>query len=263
MKKSNNKEQNKVLKIQNKETKEQNKDLTEQNTAIRKQLEELAEPDFQSFTSRLLPGVSNVMGVRLPNLRKMAKEIAKGDWKAYLDYASDESFEEIMLQGMVIGYIKQSLCEVIPYIAKFVNKIDNWSVCDSFCSGLKITKEYREEMWNFLKPYFRKSGEYEVRFGVVMLLNYYQEEEYIAPVCELFDEIKHEGYYVKMAVAWAISIYYIHFPEAMEGYLRNNKLDEFTYKKALQKICESRAVETTKKEEIRKLRKVSIETKIM
>ena len=88
-----------------------------------------------------------------------------------------------------------------------------------------------------------------------MLLNYYLEEEYIEPVCKIFDEIEHDGYYVKMAVAWTISIYYVHFPEAIEGYLRNNKLDEFTYKKTLQKICESRAVDHKKKEQIRELKK--------
>lgn len=236
--------------------KRQNKESNEQNRIIREQIEALAEPEYQVFTSRLLPGVSNIIGVRLPILRKMAKEIVKGDWRTYLEYASDESFEEIMLQGMVIGYVKQSLYEVIPYIAKFVEKIDNWSVCDSFCCGLKITKDYREDMWDFLEPYFHKQGEFEVRFGVVMLLNYYLEEEYIEPVCKIFDEIEHDGYYVKMAVAWTISIYYVHFPEAIEGYLRNNKLDEFTYKKTLQKICESRAVDHKKKEQIRELKSI-------
>ena len=241
---------------------EQNIEINQRNSKIRKQIEVLAETDYKAFTSRLLPGVSNILGVRLPNLRKMAKEIAGRDWRTYLDYASDESFEEIMLQGLVIGYVKQALCEVIPYIEKFVNKIDNWSVCDSFCSGLKIAKENREEMWNFLKPYFHKQGEFEVRFGVVMLLNYYLEVEYIEPVFKIFDEIEHDGYYVKMAVAWAISIYYINFPETIEEYLRNNKLDEFTYKKALQKICESRAVDTVKKAQIRELKRVSFETNV-
>ena len=231
-----------------------NSTYKEQNRRIREQIEKLAEPEYQAFTTRLLPGVRNIIGVRLPSLRKMAKEIAKGDWRVYLDYASDESFEEIMLQGMVIGYVRGAINEVIPYIEKFVYKIDNWSICDSFCTGLKITKDYKEEMWNVLKPYFHKQGEFEVRFGVVMLLNYYLDEEYIKPVCKMFDEIEHDGYYVKMAVAWAISIYYIHYPEAMEEYLRNNKLDEFTYKKALQKICESRAVDNKKKEQIRKIK---------
>lgn len=253
------KEQDKVNKELNRENKKLTREIKEQNTQIRKKIENLVEPDYQAFTSRLLPGVSNILGVRLPNLRKMAKEIAKGDWRTYLDYARDESFEETMLQGMIVGYVKDDLCEVIPYIAKFVNKIDNWSVCDSFCSGLKITTEYREEMWNFLKPYFHKKGEFEVRFGIVMLINYYLEEDYVEPVCSIFDEIEHDGYYVKMAVAWAISIYYIHFPKTMEVYLRNNKLDEFTYKKSLQKICESRAVDPIKKGQIRKMKKVSFE----
>ncbi|WP_455714244.1 DNA alkylation repair protein, partial [Anaerosporobacter sp.] len=200
----------------------------EQNKDIRAKIEELSEPEYQVFTSKLLPGVSNIIGVRLPKLRKIAKEIAKGDWRTYLEYASDESYEEIMLQGMVIGYVKGSLQERIPFIEKFVEKIDNWSVCDSFCSGLKVTKIYSEEMWLFLQSFFQMQGEFEVRFGVVMLLNYYLDEAYIEPVCKIFDTIRHDGYYVKMAVAWAISINYVKFPEAMETYLKRNKLDDFT-----------------------------------
>lgn len=226
-----------------------------QNREIREEIKALSESEYQVFTSKLLPGVSNIIGVRLPKLRRIAKEIAKGDWRKYLDYASDESYEEIMLQGMVIGYVKCPLHELLIFIEKFVHKIDNWSVCDSFCSGLKITKMYKEEMWYFLQSYFQKQEEFEVRFGVVMLLNYYLDEAYIEEVCKIFDYIKHDGYYVKMAVAWAISIYYIRFPEAMESYLKNNKLDDFTYQKALQKICESRAVDSSKKEQIRRMKK--------
>ena len=51
------------------------------------------------------PGTSNILGVRLPILRKLAKKIIRGDWRAYLASAQDQSFEEIMLQGMVIGYV--------------------------------------------------------------------------------------------------------------------------------------------------------------
>lgn len=227
----------------------------QQNREIREKIDALAEPQYQTFTSKLLPGVSNIVGVRLPNLRKIAKEVAKGDWRTYLNNAVDEYYEEIMLQGMVIGYVKSPLQELIPFIERFVHKIDNWSVCDSFCSGLKVTKIHKEEMWHFLQSYFQKQGEFEVRFGVVMLLNYYLDEAYIEPVCKIFDDIRHDGYYVKMAVAWAISIYYIRFQKAMESYLKSNKLDDFTFQKALQKICESRAVDNMTKERIRKIKK--------
>lgn len=74
--------------------------------SIHEQLLALSEPEFQKFSSSLLPGTSNILGVRLPILRKLAKKIIRGDWRAYLASAQDQSFEEIMLQGMVIGYVR-------------------------------------------------------------------------------------------------------------------------------------------------------------
>ena len=101
---------------------------------IRKQLDMLSEPDFREFTAGLMPGVRNVLGVRLPALRRIAKQEARGNWKEYFEQALDDSYEEIMLQGMVIGYLKEDLDVVQGLIRDFVPKIDNWSVCDSFCS---------------------------------------------------------------------------------------------------------------------------------
>ncbi|MCK6075056.1 DNA alkylation repair protein [Paenibacillus silvae] len=226
---------------------------------IRTQLLSLAEPEYQKFAASLIPNISNVMGVRLPAVRKIAKQIAAGDWRTYLDTAKDEYFEEVMLQGMVIGHVQAELDELLTRIAAFVPKIDNWSVCDSFCAGLKYTKVHTEAMWNFIQPYLKSEKEYDIRFGVVMLLNFYLEQPYIHQVLPLLDQIKHEAYYVKMAVAWAISIAYVKQPEATMPYLRHNTLDDFTYNKALQKITESYRVTPEDKQVIRSMkRKVKV-----
>lgn len=222
---------------------------------IRKQIFELIDTDYQKFSAALIPTINNVLGVRLPELRKIAKKIAKGDWRTYLKTAKDEYFEEIMLQGMVIGYIKTDIEERLFYVASFVPKIDNWSVCDSFCTGLKSTKENKERVWAFLQPYLSSKNEYEIRFGVVMLLNYYIETEYIERVLKLLDRVKHEGFYAKMAVAWAASICYVKLPGPTMAYLRNNTLDDFTYNKALQKITESNRVDKETKSLIRSMKR--------
>ncbi len=118
---------------------------------IKSQLLTLAESDYQKFSSRLLPGTKNILGVRLPYLRKIAKQIAKQEGLSYFDHASDSSFEELMLQGMVIGYLQQyPIEEILSLIANFVPKIDNWSTCDSFCTGLKIAKQYKKRYGNLL-----------------------------------------------------------------------------------------------------------------
>ena len=101
--------------------------------------------------------------------------------KLIIQQAESEYFEEIMLQGMVIGYVKTDIDEILRYVADFVPKIDNWSVCDSFCTGLKFTKTNMEKVWDFLQPYLVSTEEYEIRFGVVMLLDFYLEEAYINP----------------------------------------------------------------------------------
>jgi hypothetical protein len=69
------------------------------------------------------------------------------------------------------------------------------------------------------------------------------------------DAIKHPGYYVKMAAAWAISLCYIKFPRITMDYLQNSSLDDFTYNKALQKIIESYQVNQDTKKIIRSMKR--------
>ncbi len=216
----------------------------------------LAETDYQRFNSKLLPGVNHILGVRLPHLRKLAKKIAKQDWKYFLETAEDTYFEEIMLQGMVIGYASpDTVEELFPYIRKQVSKIDNWSTCDSFCNGLKITDRYQDSMWEFLQEFFQSEKEFDIRFAVVMGLNYYINNEYKDRFLLLLDRICHEGYYVKMAVAWAISMIYIKYPKDTLNYLHNCHLDDFTYNKSIQKVRESLQVSKEEKEYLKSIKR--------
>ncbi len=224
---------------------------------VRTLLESLAEPDFQAFMAKLTPNVpkEKMLGVRIPKLRKLAKEIAKGDWMAYLNSAKEDTFEEVMLQGLVIGYVKAELSEIFTLVEAFLPKIDNWAVCDSFCSSLKIAKKYPQKIWEFIVPYLKDTRPYYIRFGVVMLLDYYTDQEHVKEGLELLDQIRHEDYYVKMAVAWAVSIYYIKLPNETLAYLQQNNLDNFTYNKALQKITESFQVSKDTKQMIRSMKR--------
>ncbi len=228
---------------------------TYDNTWIREQLEQLKEPEYQAFTARLLPGVEPILGVRLPELRKIAKKLAKDSWQEYLVQASNDSMEEIMLQGMTLGYARGTLQEKKCYLRKFIPKIDNWSVCDSCCATIKLAKEQPQEMWEFLQEYLHSEKEFEIRFGLVQLLDYYVNQEYLAGVLKEIDSISNKAYYVQMAQAWAVSICYREFPEETEPFLKQNHLDDFTYNKALQKITESLKISKAKKEYIRSLKR--------
>lgn len=222
---------------------------------IKERIQELADEDYQKFTSSLCPNVDHILGVRLPLLRELAKEIAKGDWRDYIATTQNEYFEEIMLEGMLLGCVKADIEEILIYVDDFIPKIDNWSVCDSFCSSLKITNKHHARVWEFLQPYFFSNNEFELRFAIVMLLNYYIDDRHINDVLTLLDQVKHEGYYVKMAVAWAISICFVKYPEKTIAFLEDNNLDNFTYNKALQKIIESLRVDKATKNLVRSMKR--------
>ncbi len=225
------------------------------DTTIQQQLAALAEPEYQKFSSRLLPGISNILGVRLPMLRRLAKQISHEDWRVYLAQAQDTSFEEVMLQGLVIGCAPMELSEAFEWISWFLPKINNWSVCDSFCNSLKIAQRYPEDFWQFLLPCLRSQQEYIVRFGAVMLLEYYIHPQRIEQVLYQLEQAKHPGYYARKAVAWAVSICYIRLPKETMPFLLENQLDDFTYRKALQKIIESQKIDPAAKVKIQALRR--------
>ena len=223
---------------------------------IQEEIFKLADEDYKKFHSSLCPNTDNIIGVRVPILRDFAKKMYKEqNWKEYLEF-EPVYYEEKVIQGMLIGFdTKEELKIIQEYIKNFVPVIDSWAVCDTFVAGLKITKKYPKEMWQFIQKYLKSSKEFELRFGIVMLLDYYITEEYIDEVIEVLDKIEHDGYYVKMAVAWAISVCYIKFPEKTSKYLINDNLDNFTHNKAIQKAKESYRVSKEDKEKLEKLRK--------
>lgn len=205
------------------------------------------EDSYQKFSSALLPNIDNVLGVRLPKLRKFAKNLLKEDYESFLNHACTY-FEETMLQGMLIGLIKEHADIKLNRIKNFLPKINNWSICDSFCCGLKFTKDNQKRVWDFISPLTQSEKEYEVRFAVVMMLNYFVNEQYIDSVLEHLKNICHRGYYAKMAAAWALSICYVHFPKKTEKVLKSLQDNEIKTK-AVRKICES--LQVSKEEKIR------------
>ncbi len=223
---------------------------------IKQQLINMQDKQYKKFHSKLCPGTNNIIGVRVPVLRNYAKQLLKQyEFKILMKNIGDEYYEEIMLQGMLIGLVKEDFSTIMESIKKFIPKIDNWAICDVFCAGLKITNKNKEIMWNFICSYLESDKEFEIRFGVVMLLDYYIEEKYLKQVFEKFDEIKNTSYYVQMAVAWAISICLVKYYEETLLYLKSAKLDKFTYNKALQKGIESYRLSKEQKQILRDMKK--------
>jgi 3-methyladenine DNA glycosylase AlkD len=222
---------------------------------IRMALKEKADEKYRKFSSGLLPGTESILGVRLPALRSLAKKLARQDWRKTLNQIADDSFEEIMLQGMMIGYVDCPTDERLKLIRHFVPKIDNWSVCDSFCSGLKFVKDEQERVWRFLQPYLTSELEFEQRFGAVMLLDYYIDDEWLDRTLSALEQLSAEKYYAQMAVAWAMAECYLRFPERVWPVLKEARLAPEIQQKALQKIIESRKISPDMRAAIRALKK--------
>lgn len=179
---------------------------------IEKDLIELADEKYKKFHSSLCPNTDNILGVRTPILKDYAKNLIKENPDLNIREVGNEHYEEIMLQGIIIG-LKNNLSfeQLKKEIEYFVPKIYNWAICDIFCSSLKITKKYKKEMKQIIKKYLKSSREFEIRFAIVMILNYYIDEENLQEDFKIFENIKSADYYVQMAIAWALSMCLIKF----------------------------------------------------
>ena len=208
--------------------------------AFKKRLLSLADAQYQQFSAKLLPGISTpILGVRLPALRSLAKELARKHGAQALALLTEDTLEELMLQGMVIGELKDGPESVFALIKQFVPKINCWSVCDSFCTSLKIARRFPQETWALLAPYFKDTREYYFRFAAVTALAHFTKEPYAKELFTLLNNCPAKGFYAKMAVAWAVSVLCVHQPQQTLAFLKQDQLDDFTHNKAIQKIGES------------------------
>lgn len=208
----------------------------------------LQDKKYKEFHSKIIPGLNNVIGIRMPILRTIAKDIVKGNWKSYLTICKDQYYEELMIQALIIGIVKVDYQSFLKIFDTFVNKIDNWGICDSFCAGLKRSKLFHNDFYNYLSPYISSTNPWYIRTCLVIMLFHYIDEEHIHDILNRCDNIECDDYYVKMATAWLISICYIKYPEPTHHYLSiNNKLDKWTFNKAIQKIRESRRISANTK----------------
>lgn len=261
---------------------------------IRRKLMEKAETEYRDFSASLIPESKPLLGVRLPILRVMAKELVKTtDWKLEIDSYEGEYedvyFEEVMLRGIIIGYgaKKEKPEMVLQRLKDFIPHIDNWSVCDSFCNSFTFAAANRELVWEFLQPYLFSEKEFEVRVAVILLLNQYLKYDkngkkisrkrvismtdvvtdtskenqenypYLERILSALNREYTQGYYAQMAAAWTTAEAFVTFPYETIQMLQNDcKMDMWTYNKALQKICESRNPDMDVKQMIKVMKKI-------
>lgn len=222
---------------------------------LRKQLFQLQDLKYQKFHSNLCPGVSNIIGVRTPDIRKIVKKLLKEDFITYITTPDKKYYEEIMIEGLLIAESKISFIEKVKYLDEFIPKINCWAITDICAASFKLKKDELNSLWNYLKKYENIKQEYELRFMIVMWMDHYLIDDYIDEVLRKIDSIHSSYYYVNMAIAWLISVSYIKYPDITLKYLKNSNLDDRTYNKAIQKIIESNRVSKEEKEKFRKMKR--------
>ncbi len=215
----------------------------------------LQDLKYKEFHSKLILD-NNLIGVRTFELKKIAKYIAQNDYKEFIKCNKHEFYEENVIHGLILGYLKLDFLSLKPYIDEFLKYINNWAVCDLTVSNLKIFKNNNFKKIGFkeVKKYINNPNPWINRFGYVLILTYYINDDYIDKIFKLCENYK-DYYYVKMAIAWLISICYIKYKEKTIIFLKNNKLDNWTYNKTIQKIIESNRVSNSDKDILRKMKK--------
>lgn len=223
--------------------------------ALTAHLLSLKDPDYKAFHQKLIPDVKNFIGVRTPAVKALAKEIAKGDAESFLQVSQKDYYEQTMLEGLVIGAAKCDIDTFWERALLFAPKIDNWAVNDSFCAAAKIVDKHLFESLPNIDRLLLDENPWCVRAGLILLLDHYVREEWIDEVLCRCALPFPDHYYVKMGLAWLLSICYVKFEDKTMAFLKDFPLDDFTYNKALQKIIESNRVPKEKKDEIRKMKR--------
>ena len=214
--------------------------------------------ELESISPKTKPknvyGFNNYYGVRLPELRKIAKLIVNE--KRY-DYFSEEhdSFEELTIHAYAIGYLKEDINICLNYVKDFIKRIDNWSVSDSLCQSMKFARKYPKEVFEFLKSMKESNNEWEIRVIAVTFLSHFLVDDYIDEVIQILDELNRPSYMAQMGIAWAYATIMAKYPDKMFDYLKKSSLDDWTYNKAISKMIESFRVKEEYKEQLKNMKR--------
>ena len=211
-------------------------------------LKSISEESYKEFNSKIIFTNYEMLGIRLPKLRVLTKEIFNNDYKCFLN-VNITYYEEAMLYLLVIALIKD-IDELMLYFPNALDLIDNWALCDSFCGSLKIVINNKEYFLKVIDKLLNSDKTYNVRVGLVLLLNYYISEEYLDLIFKYLDNINSDEYYINMAEAWLLCEIFIKYQSYGLKYLENNKLNNFTINKTISKIRDSYRVNEDVKDKI-------------
>lgn len=226
--------------------------------ALNEELTSLAvgNKEYARFNQRIVNTNKKVLGVRTPDLRRLAKQYARGvgyfDIEQYLHSVDRRAYEHVMLGGMLINYAKLGDAEMIRLAKQYLKLVDSWAEIDMFAQK---RKKFDEKLWwDFASKSVEPPDEFVVRYGVIEMMSNFLNEKYINEVFAKLRKIAHDGYYVRMGMAWLYASAAINFYDLTLGEIKNVNLNPWTKKKALTKMLESYQFTSEQKEQIRSLR---------
>lgn len=222
---------------------------------ITKALFDLQDEEYRKFHAKLIPTIDfdKIIGVRTPQLRKYAKEVAKQPYaKEFLSELPHTYYEENNLHSALINLLYKDVEELLDKVEEFLPYIDNWATCDMMSP--KTFKKNLPLVYERVKKWIKSDNTYTVRFGIVTLLGYFLDDAFEPEMLKLVSDIKSEEYYINMAIAWYFSIALVKQYDMAISYFTEPKLDMWTHNKAIQKAVESRRISDETKTYLKRLK---------
>lgn len=213
-----------------------------------KYLESIKDSKTKEFNERIIETKYEMLGIKMPVLRTIAKDISKTDFLEFIKICEDKYYEEVMIEGLLLSYIKDDNL-FLESLREFVYKIDSWALSDSCVLSYKIMKknDYSDIAYSFILD----SHEYVQRVGYVILLDYYIDDDHIDNILSICQK-ESDYYYVNMAISWLLCECFIKFKSNTLKLLKDKKLSPFVQNKAISKIRESYKVSKEDKELVNK-----------
>ncbi len=221
---------------------------------IEKQLFDLQDKKYRDMQKKIITNISpdSIIGVRTPELRKLAKQISKEeDTAEFLDELPHRYFDENQLHAFVVSEMKD--CEkCMKRLEDFLPYVDNWATCDQMSP--KIFKKHRQELMDKIKTWIASEETYTVRFGVGMLMEHFLDDDFDTAFPEMVSKLRSEEYYVNMMIAWYFATALAKQYDVILPYIENKRLDTWTHNKAIQKSVESYRITPEQKEYLKGLK---------
>ena len=220
---------------------------------IRERLFALQDLKYRDFSAKLIPNIpyDTIIGIRTPDLRKLAKELAKTEQGSeFIKILPHKYHEENCLHGFIIEQIKD-YGQCIAEIDRFLPFVNNWATCDSLSP--KAFAKNKGRLVAEIKRWISDEKTYTIRFGIGMLMRHFLDDAFDPIYPEMAAGIRSEEYYVNMMLAWYFATALAKQYETIIPYLEKKKLSIWVHNKTIRKAIESYRITKEQKDYLRTL----------